>query len=200
MVEYVQQHVQADSACDLKVFAGVEITCDDAVQCLVIFDSPSQPSDWERFLSKLNKVVPAPKSGSKSCDIQPCGLNIAQLFRVISDDERLKDVCLLIPHFGNSSSHKSLNAEKHHSRFIDLECDGFYLETAFSEIEPVTLQKARGEILEWGARRRAMIATGDNRKESWDRLGLYNCWIKIGEFSTEAIRQAFLADEARITH
>lgn len=200
MVDYVRRHVSSIDGCELKVFAGVEITCDDDVQCLAIFDDASTPADWQRLLSKFPKVEPASHTDAKTCAIGPCGWTIAELFLHISDDERLRDICLLIPHFGNAGAHKSLNAERHHTRFVELECDGLYFECPHFEIEDATLKKARGETVEWGTRRRAMIATGDNRRASWERLGAHDCWIKIGEFSTEALRQAFLADEARITH
>lgn len=199
MVDYVHKHVAA-TGCDLKVFAGVEVTCDDDVQCLAIFDPSSTASDWARFLHKLTSVSPATANDDKTCAIRPCGMTIAGLFGTVFADPRLKEICLLIPHFGKPEAHKSLNAERHHIRFINLECDGFYFEVPFSDLDSVTLQKARGEIREWGTRRRAMIATGDNRRATWQRLGAHDCWIKIGEFSTEAIRQAFLADEARIAH
>lgn len=200
MVDYVRRHVSLVDGCDLKVFAGIEITCDDDVQCLAIFDDASTPADWQRLLAKFPKVEPAPHTESKTCDIGPCGWSIKELFEHVFDDERLRDVCILIPHFGNVGAHKSFNAERQHTRFVELDCDGFYFEVPHADLEDSTLQKAQGKTSEWGSRRRAMIATGDNRRASWERLGAHDCWIKIGEFSTEALRQAFLADEARIAH
>jgi chromosome segregation protein len=35
---------------------------------------------------------------------------------------------------------------------------------------------------------------------TWDRLATHECWIKLGDETIEALRQALLADEARISH
>lgn len=67
-----------------------------------------------------------------------------------------------------------------------------------TELNDITKRKILGEEPEWGRRRRAVVATGDNRSDSWERLGAHDCWIKLGENSIEALRQALLADEARI--
>jgi chromosome segregation protein len=53
---------------------------------------------------------------------------------------------------------------------------------------------------EWGTRRRAFIITGDSRSDTWDLLGVRGCWLKLGEPTIEAVRQALLADEARIAY
>jgi chromosome segregation protein len=88
----------------------------------------------------------------------------------------------------------------HHTRFAELKCDGVYTEKPFAELEPATLEKVYGKIGEWGERRRAMVVTGDSRSDTWDRLGLHDCYIKLGEPTIEAVRQALLADETRIAY
>ena len=72
----------------------------------------------------------------------------------------------------------------------------------FGKLRRLRKETARiqGKIDDWGRRRRAVIATGDNRFADWNRLGKHDCWIKLGEHSVEALRQALLADEARITY
>ncbi len=78
--------------------------------------------------------------------------------------------------------------------------DGVYIERPYDELDNVTIDKIQGKIDDWGRRRRAVLATGDNRFADWNRLGKHDCWIKLGEHSVEALRQALLADEARITY
>ena len=108
--------------------------------------------------------------------------------------------CLLLPHFSDPDAHKSANQDGHAKRFAKLPCDGVYVERSFHALNTTTLKKAYGEVEEWGTRRRAIIATGDNKRDDWGRLGAHDCWIKIGEHTIEGLRQALLADEARITH
>jgi hypothetical protein len=106
----------------------------------------------------------------------------------------------MLPHFSDPQAHKSLNEQGHHERFASIECNGVYIEKPFAELEQSTKEKAYGEIRDWGTRRRAIIATGDNKMPTWDRLGTHECWIKLGDETIEALRQALLADEARISH
>ncbi|AMA59849.1 hypothetical protein BCCGELA001_28710 [Bradyrhizobium sp. CCGE-LA001] len=140
----------------------------------------------------------APESGAKTCAIQPAKSTVSEFVAAIQDEQYLKDCCLVLPHFSTEDDHKSLNEPGHHPRFANLPIDGVYIERPYSGLDTTTIDKIRGKINDWGKRRRAIIATGDNRTADWQRLGKHDCWIKLGEHSIEALRQALLADEARI--
>lgn len=199
MVPYVQQAAR-DAGHDLVVFPGIEITCDDNAQCLALFDPSSDGDVWERLLNKLPNVQRAAATDRKGCIVNPCGLTVEKLFKVVAEDSVLRDACLLIPHFSGEDAHKSLNEQGHHPRFANLPANGVYIERSFDQLDETTVKKIHGLITEWGDRRRAIIATGDNRKATWDRLGAHSCWIKLGETTIEGLRQALLADEARISY
>jgi len=98
MVEYVHRHLLEISENDVKVFAGVEITCNDAVQAIALFDSGSNQRDWEKLLSKLGNVTPSALADAKTCPTEICGFSIKDLFDTIYGDKRLSEICLLIPH------------------------------------------------------------------------------------------------------
>jgi division protein CdvB (Snf7/Vps24/ESCRT-III family) len=124
---------------------------------------------------------------------------VANFVTNIQNEQHLKDVCVVLPHFSTLDAHKSLNEPGHHPRFANLPIDGVYIEHPYSGLDQTTLEKIQGKIGDWGKRRRAIVATGDNRSADWGRLGAHDCWVKLGEYSIEAFRQALLADEARIT-
>lgn len=182
------------------VFPGVEVTCNDKTQCLVLFDPTTTPDTWGHFLGKLSGISQSPPHDPKTAPTKNANMTLHELFADVEGDTRLKDACLILPHFSDGNAHKHMNEDGFHERFATLRCDGVYIEKSFSELEPVTIEKAYGKIPHWGTRRRAIIATGDNRSPSWDRLGTNPCWIKLGEQSIEALRQALLADEARISY
>lgn len=182
------------------VFPGVEITCSDDVQCLAIFEPGTDALHWRRLLSKLDAVVETHATEARTAQIRQCGLPVARLFEVVAADETLATRVMLIPHFGNPAAHKSLNAEGFASRFAQLPCDGVYIECPHADLTAPTLDKIQGRIEEWGKRRRAILATGDNRNATWERLGSHECWLRLGETTLEAVRQAFLADEARVSY
>lgn len=197
LADYVR--VAADGDDSFVFYPGIEVTCKDNAQCLIIFD-PRRGVDFQnKVLGLLTNAMPAGREKEKTCVIQPIGKTIADLYQAILDDEHLREHCILLPHFGNQdTSHKSLNEVGHHHRFAALGCDGVYIEVPVAQLDETTKQKIRGEIPDWGSRRKALIPTGDNRREDWDRLGAHDCWIKLGERTIEGIRQALLADEARI--
>jgi predicted metal-dependent phosphoesterase TrpH/ABC-type lipoprotein export system ATPase subunit len=194
---YVMQ-AAADDGDRLVVLPGMEVTCSDGVQCLVIFERDTTEEDWRRLLTKFPAIVPHGKDEPRTAPTTECGRTIAELFNDISADTVLESRVLLLPHFGNPGAHKSLNDSGHTARARDLPCDGVYIECAYHELDQGTLDKIQGKQAEWGARRRAIVATGDNKRASWDRLGAHECWIRMGENTIESLRQAFLADEARI--
>jgi hypothetical protein len=192
--------VEAAAVEAVLVYPGIEVTCSDNAQCLVLFD-PTAPSDvWNYLLGKLDGVTVAPRNDAKTAPTDVAEITVRELFDSIANDGRLRDVCVILPHFSDPGAHRHLNEEGHKDRFAKLECDGIYIEKPYHDLDPVTRQKAYGKIQEWGRRRKGFIATGDNRSANFDRLGQHECWIKIGENSSEALRQALLADEARITY
>lgn len=69
-----------------------------------------------------------------------------------------------------------------------------------AEMKHSALTKIRGSFTEWGNRRRGIVSTGDNRRADFSDLGSNPCWVRLGEPTAESIRQALLADEARIVH
>jgi hypothetical protein len=182
------------------VHPGIEITCTDDAQCLAVFDPACDSAVLFKLLGKLPGIMPAAVMAAKTCAIHPTTWTVEEVFAAVADDEHLRDVCLLFPHFSDGNAHKHLNKQGHHTRFAELNCDGVYTEKPFADLEIVTLDKAYGRIGEWGERRRAIVVTGDSRSDSWDKLGLHDCYIKLGEPTIEAVRQALLADEARIVY
>src|SRR6266404_518504 len=155
---------------------------------------------WSHLLGKLRDVRIAPKNDAKTGITVNANMTVEELFKEVAEDTRLRNACILLPHFSDGDAHKHLNTDGHHQRFAQIDCDGVYIEKPFADLDEVTKQKAYGRIDEWGKRRRGIIATGDNRNGTWQRLGVNDCWIKLGEDSVEAVRQALLADEARIAY
>ncbi|MEJ2791110.1 MULTISPECIES: TrlF family AAA-like ATPase [unclassified Pseudoxanthomonas] len=202
LFRYVSEAAIRDGS-GIVVFPGVEITCNDNAQVLALFDPLADVGLVKKLLSKLHSLPATPQDHqdlAKGCVVAPCGLTVEKLFETVAIDVSLRESCLLLPHFSDQDAYKSLNAAGHHPRFVTLDADGIYVERPFGELAQQTVDKIRGKIKEWGTRRRAIVSTGDNRREDWERLGANACWIKLGEPSLEALRQALLADEARICY
>lgn len=196
-ISYVRK---AADAAGLAFFPGMEVTCSDNAQCLVIFDPSCDEAHFSKLFGKLKGVTKSDHDCGKAAPLTIANTRLDDLVREISQEPVLREHCLVLPHFGNSTAHKSINQVGYHSRFAQLGVLGVYIECSIQELEAGVLDKVHGLVADWGTRRRALLATGDNRSESWDRLGAHECWIKLGEATIEAVRQAFLADEARIRY
>ncbi|MCP1835445.1 energy-coupling factor transporter ATP-binding protein EcfA2 [Bradyrhizobium sp. USDA 4532] len=182
----------------VRVFPAVEITCSDNAQCIVVFD-PAMSVDTQKLaLAAAGNILAAPAAQAKTCAIVPARETVAGFVQAVQGEQHLRDTSVILPHFSKEEDHKTLNETGHHPRFANLPIDGVYIERPYRSLDATTLEKVRGKIADWGSRRRAILATGDNRNADWSRLGVHDCWIKLGEHSIEAFRQALLADEARI--
>ncbi|MFM2044696.1 MAG: hypothetical protein RLY86_3272 [Pseudomonadota bacterium] len=181
-------------------FPGMEVTCTDSAQCLVLFDPETTEQHWRQLFGKFRNVPPPDPNAARAPQAQECGLTVEELIGVLAEDVLLRNRTIMLPHAGGDDAHKSVLRQGFHPRFRALACDGVYIEKPFADLNAVTKQKIYGQIDQWGRRRRGIIATGDNRFADWRRLGAHACWIRLGEPTTEAIRQALLADEARIAY
>lgn len=183
---------------EIRVFPAVEITCADNAQCIVLFDPLASVETQKLAIAAAGNILVAPNAEPKTCAILPAGKTVTDFVLAVQGEQHLRDATVVLPHFSKAEDHKSLNEPGHHPRFANLPVDGVYIERPYASVDATTLEKVRGKISDWGKRRRALIATGDNRNADWSRLGKHDCWIKLGEHSIEAVRQALLADEARI--
>lgn len=197
MARYVREAALHDE--ELVVLAGVEITCSDGVQVLALFDPSTEPEVWGRLLHNLSGTTPTDAAAARVAGLTHCGLEVRELFEKVANDATLAPVTMLVPRFGPETAHKTLNVAGHAPRAKTLSHDCVYVECRYEDVDRGTLDKIQGRVPDWGDRRRAIIATGDNKHPNWNRLGAHPCWIKMGENTLEALRQAFFADDTRIS-
>jgi DNA repair exonuclease SbcCD ATPase subunit len=129
-----------------------------------------------------------------------CGRDIDELLKELSLNTVINGKYIALPNGSGTGCHKTIFRDGFHERFAGLLAVGFYADHAYSDYDPVDLKKIHGEIKEWGMRCRGVLPTGDNRSHTFEKLGKHPCWIKLGEPTTEAIRQALLANEARVRY
>lgn len=200
-VPYVQKAIEEAGLKDsLVLFPGTEVTCNDSSQCIVLFDPDTDEALWDQMFGLLPHVS-KPDPNSQSGDlVELCGLNIGDLLINLAESRVLAGRFIALPNASKSGSHKTVLRQGFHERFAGLAADGVYSDHPHSAYEAGDLRKIQGVIAEWGTRRRGILPTGDNRSHAFQKLGVNPCWIKLGEPTTEGVRQALLADEARIRY
>lgn len=202
-IEYVQKalHRLPPGVRKPWVFPGVEVTCQDSVQCLVLFDQISQADVWNRLFGGHLQNIEAPsKDAARNPQATECGKDISSFIESVASDTKLNKCSIILPHASNENAHKSMIRKGFAPRFKTLPFDGVYCDKPYENLDFSTKQKIYGETPEWGSRRRGIIPTGDNRNQDFRRLAAHPCWIRLGEPTVESIRQAVLADQARISY
>lgn len=198
---YVARAIErsADANGRIWLFPGVEVTCQDAVQCLILFDEGTKHDVTNRIFGLMPKVAAPDHELGRAPQADVCGKDIADFIGSAMDDIAFRGRSIILPH-ASKGGHKDILRKGFHPRFAELEVDGVYNEQHYSKLDQATLRKIYGETPEWGDRRRGILTTGDNRSASYDALGANPCWVRLGEPTAESIRQAVLADVARITY
>ncbi len=201
MVWYVVREVESrraiDGECDLWVFPGIELTCADRAQALLIFDADITPGQVERARGKLNLPIECNILDAKGIAVELLQCNLNDLQAILSDDEELAGRFIIIPHAGENG-HKTVLARQFHARFRKMPYFGCYSDGQhFSELSSPQQKKLNGEDPAWGDQRRVLICTSDNRSAGYEALGEACSWLKLAEPTAESIRQAFLAPDSR---
>jgi len=184
----------------VTVFPGIELTLASPVcQCIIIFDSDFNNADLDTILNFF---------GIKSTN--EYDINTAQTQRISQDlisdlvnfHKRLDELpyCkgkyVLLPNIGKGED--SILRNGFHEHYRKMPCVGGYVDKDIPT-ESGYLNKLNGGDVNYGNKSIAIISTSDNRFEDGREFGKYATWIKWAEPTAEAIRQACLAKESRIS-
>jgi type III restriction enzyme len=112
--------------------------------------------------------------------------------------EYLRNRYIILPNVSDGGSDtllRSGNAPK----YAQMPCVGGYLDGAASQLGTGNQNIVDGLASEYGNKRIALFQTSDNRKASHSDLGTHTTWVKWAVPTAEALRQACLAQESRIS-
>lgn len=193
---------EAAEGTGIWAFPGCEISCTDGVQCIIIFDCDACDSLFDVCYGALIKQPKPDPNTPKAPQVtsEGCGLEIAKLFDEHARFPNLALKSIVLPNASKPGAHKTMFRDNFHLRFANLPADGFYADHAYSRYPEKIKERLYGKGDSWGERRRGVVTTGDNRSSTFEKLGVHECWIRLGEPTAESLRQALLADEARISY
>ena len=182
----------------LVVFPGMELTLAVPCQALLVFDA-ELPDDLFDLAIKALAITPSPAGDSKIAEIQR--LNIQSLRELKEDLDKhayLRDRYIIFPHVGESGQF-SLLRKGQAMKYVEMPCVGGYVDGDFSKLGEGNQKIIAGKAKEWGNKRIACFQTSDNRFEDHRELGRVSTWIKWAVPTAEALRQACLAQESRVS-
>ncbi len=205
MVSYVQREIKkrhkSGQDCDIWVFPGMELTAHGGVQALIIFDAELSEEWWKQAQGVLGIVhANTQENNSKSTRVTQLRCNYADISCELDSVEELKGKYIVLPNVSQGNNHTVLT-DGAHADFLRMPYVGAYLDQGqtFDTLRSKNKRRMSGNDRAWSNRKIYPLPTSDARSATYEHLGSNNAWIKLAEPTAEAIRQAFLAHESRIT-
>ena len=186
----------------LVVFPGLELTfAAPPCQALLLLDS-TFPDNLLPSILTLLSITTIPDTESKSAGIVAIPQTVADSFKALYERlnslDHVRDRFILLPQCNERGS-KSLLRSGFYDYYKTMPCVGGYLDGPVSQLGNGNRDIINGKNREYGFKSIAVIQTSDNRKATHEDLGQYTTWIKWAEPSAEALRQACLAQDSRIS-
>jgi chromosome segregation protein len=205
MVPYVQEAIArrkaADRSVDLWLFPGMELTARGGVQCLILFDADLS-EEWRReALGKLgivvadldDKAIKAPRVTQLTC-------SYPEIANELDTVQKLVGRYIVLPNVSQGGRHTVLR-DGAHADFKTMPYVGGYLDNGQTVdiLQQLNRTRLSGNDPMWGNRHIYPLPTSDARSADLANVGTNNCWIKLAAPTAEAIRQAFLGYQSRIS-
>jgi type III restriction enzyme len=159
----------------------------------------------DEFLSTVLAVLaisPASEADGKHAPVKKIPSDVAkglkELYEKLSAHSVIKGKFIILPNVSEGGSHTLLR-----TGFADfyknMPCVGGYIDGDVSQLGDGNLNIICGLDRNYGNKRIAVFQTSDSRSRPHAKLGQYTTWVKWAEPTAEALRQACLACESRIS-
>lgn len=183
----------------LVVFPGMELTLGVPCQALLIFDA-SLPDDLFSLAMTALTITPAPDGDAKTAPVQRLDsiVSLRELKEKLDEHKYLRGKYIVFPHVGENGQF-SLIRKGLAGKYVEMPCVGGFVDGDISELGTGTRDIVAGKAKEWGHKRIACFQTSDNRRQDHRDLGCSTTWIKWAIPTAEALRQACLAQESRVS-
>ena len=181
------------------VFPGIELTLNVPCQAIVILDSNFPDTFLNQVLTIL-AITPSPDTDEKTAAIQRLDAitTLEQLKQKLDEHEFLKDRYIILPNVTSGGSDTLLRTGVA-NKYKTMPCVGGYLDGSIAKCNEGDLNILNGQVPHYGNKRIALFQTSDSRSEDHSKLGEYSTWVKWSVPTAEALRQACLAQESRIS-
>jgi chromosome segregation protein len=184
----------------LVVFPGVELTLSNPpCQALLILDSNFPEDQLLRVLHKLS-IEPSPLTEPSTIQTVPIPSDVVNglrdLYAKLDSIDILKGKYIVLPHTGRG--HKGILRRDFYEHYVKMPCVSGYIDGEIPDDQGLK-NIISGKDRNYGFRSIAVFQTSDNRKDTFEDLGTASTWVKWATPTAEALRQASLAKESRIS-
>ena len=183
----------------IVVFPGIELTLNVPCQAILIFDAEF-PEDL--FSLTLNALAITPKDASEPTTADVVRLEQIRTLGELRDEldkrEFLRKRYIILPNVSDSGSDTLLRSGAA-QKYKAMPCVGGYLDGSIEQLGQGNQDIINGKAREYGNKRIAVFQTSDSRCEDHVELGSVSTWVKWATPTAEALRQACLAQESRVS-
>lgn len=189
----------------LVVFPGLELTLSTPpCQAILIIDASYPKNDLAQILHLL-AITPTQPEEPTTVETTPISNSIVngfqELYEKLNTIEALRGKFIVLPNMNDGGRHTLLRAGNA-EQYRKMPCVGGYVDGSITQHKPGKGNHniVNGLAREYGHKSVALFQTSDNRRRDFNDLGCHTTWVKWAVPTAEALRQACLASESRLTH
>ena len=184
----------------LLVFPGIELTLAIPCQALLIFDATLPNTVIGSILPHfgITPVAESEPSGPQATRLVSM-TSFQVLYDRLNENANLKGRFIVLPHV-QDGGHETLLRSGFSEHYKKMPCVGGYVDGAITKFGAGNLRILDGKDGNYGNKALGVFQTSDSRREDFKTLGAYCSWVKWATPTAEAIRQACLSKQSRISH
>jgi len=181
------------------VFPGMELTLGIPCQALLIFDA-NLPNDMFNLATTRLALTPSQPADPQCSEVSRLSSinTFAILYEELDKHHFLKGRYIVLPNVSEGGN-STLLRSGHAGQYKNMPCVGGYLDGKIDQLGAGNKRILSGRDRQYGPNALALFQTSDNRRRDFIDLGTSSTWVKWAEPTAEAIRQACLARESRIS-
>lgn len=181
------------------IFPGVELSLQIPCQVIILLDADADESIQYALLQTLGLTDIGHMNEPEGPEIKVLSFDaIEQLDDRLKANAQIRGRYIILPHVGRDG-HKSLIREGFAPKYASIPCVGGYIEKNWEELDVGARHILQGKHREWGNKVIGVFQTSDYRGDVSREVGCHSTWVKMAEPTAEALRQACLAHESRIS-
>jgi chromosome segregation protein len=186
----------------LVVFPGLELTLSSPpCQAILLLDSNFDETKFGDILTTLTIAATDPNLSKLASveSVSPASITgLNDLEDRFNQHVWLKGKFILFPNV-TTAGHKTLFRDGYAKHYKEMRCVGSYIDGSYSDSSEGHKNILEGRQQNNGYKPIAVFQTSDNRKRDHSDLGTHITYVKWSEPTAEALRQACLAKESRLS-
>jgi len=181
----------------LVVFPAMELTLVQPCQAIIIFDADF-PTNMFPVVYACLTIHPSPKAEEKTAEVQQLDFTLEKLHETLDANVALKGRYIVLPNI-TDGGHQTLMRTHFQGQYSKMPCVGGYSDKAITTFGEGHQKILDGKVQAWGSKKLGLFQTSDSRQRDHGKLGDLTTWVKWAQPTAEALRQACLARESRIS-